>query len=454
MFTQETKRYILDNIHKKSVKEIARDLNLKERKIKRFLEEQRKKEKKTRPATETSPLVKKRRLVISIVLIISLGLAVYASSLGGKFLWDDSILVRKNLYIRDWSNIGKLVSGDISTVSTVSDFKFYRPLQMITYLADYSLWKLDERGYHITNILIHILVALSIYWLVNILYGDRLISLVTSLLFIAHPVHAGPVSYISGRSDSLGALFMLLSFIFYIKLVNKEKLGLYILMTLSYIASLLSRESSLILIALVLLYHYSFKKKIRLRNLLSLLGATLAYTLLRVILLEGLVSHAPISTTFLERLPGFFVAVTNYIKLLVFPFHIFHVEYGIGLFNFTNPRAILGILILFSSLIYAFKKKDSNNLISFSICWFFIALLPVSNVFYPLNAYMADNWLYIPSIGAFIIMAKLLTYLYKNKSFQILSLFLAVSLLSTFSYLTIKENGYFGEPIAFYKRIL
>ncbi|MFC1624164.1 tetratricopeptide repeat protein [Candidatus Omnitrophota bacterium] len=451
---QEHKVYILENIGKKSIKEIARELNLKERKIKRFLEEQKKKQKETRPARETRPpSFNKKTFFISIILIIILGVSIYANSLDGKFLWDDDILVRDNLYIRDWSNIGKLASGSISTLVSTGGFKFYRPLQMITYLVDYSLWKLDVKGYHITNILIHILVALSIYWLINILYGDRLISLVTSLLFIVHPVHAGPVSYISGRSDSLGALFMLLSFIFYIKLVNKEKVGFYIIMLLSYIASLLSREASLILIVLALLYHYSFRKKMRLRNLLSLLVIAIIYILLRLTLLKDLVSHAPISTTFLQRLPGFFVAITNYIKLLVFPFHLLHMEYGIGLFNITNPGAIIGILILFSSLIYAFRKKD-NNLISFSICWFFVALLPVSNIFYPLNAYMADNWLYIPSLGAFIIIAKGLTYLYRDKRFQILTLFFTLGLLSTFSYLTIKENKYFGEPIAFYKRVL
>ncbi|MFC1508200.1 tetratricopeptide repeat protein [Candidatus Omnitrophota bacterium] len=455
MLKSEARRYILDNIHKKSVKELARDLNLKERKIKRFLAEQKKRQKEMRPAKETkTPSFNKKTLFISIILIIILGFSVYGNSLNGKFLWDDDSLVKNNFYIRDCSNIGKLFSGEISTDTTFGEVRFYRPIQMITYLMDYSLWKLDVKGYHLTNILIHILVALSIYWLVSIFFGDSLISLLASLFFIVHPVHAGPVSYISGRSDSLGALFMLLSFIFYIKLVNKEKVSFYILMTLSYIASLLSREASFIMVALVLIYHYSFRKKIKLKNFSSLLVITLIYIILRLTILKGLISSLPISTTFLQRLPGFFVATTNYIKFLVFPFHLFHMEYGTGLFSLLNPRAILGILILFPSLIYAFRKKDNNNLISFSISWFFIALLPVSNIFYPLNAYMADNWLYIPSIGVFIILAKGLTHLYRNKRFQILTVFLMLSLLSTFSYLTIKQNEYFGEPIAFYKRTL
>ena len=74
------------------------------------------------------------------------------------------------------------------------------------------------------------------------------------LVFQTFPIIFGEI----GRSG------MLLSFIFYIKLVDKNKLGLYLLMILSYIASLLSREASLILVVLVLLYHYSFRKKIKL----------------------------------------------------------------------------------------------------------------------------------------------------------------------------------------------
>jgi len=407
----------------------------------------------------TGPMISPRKTVtvlyFHIALIIILGFSVYANSLNGQFLWDDGTFIKDNIYIKNPSYIPKIFTKDLFRGGAKKS-NYYRPLQMITYMIDYSIWRLDVRGYHLTNILLHISVALAVYWLINALYRDRLISLLTSIFFVVHPINTGPVSYISGRSDSLGALFMLFSLILYIKVLHlhKGKVGLCILMTLSYIGAVLSREGSLILPVLLLLYHYTFTKRIKLKVFSPFLVITFIYILLRVTFLRTFLAHPVSSVAFFQRVPGFFVAITNYIRLLVAPFHLFHMEYGNLLFNLASPKAILGILIVFSSLIYAVRNRNSSKLVFFSISWFFVALLPVSNLLYPLNVYMADNWLYVPSIGAFLLLAKILSYLYRKEKGKIPVFVLIVSLLSFYFYLTIKQNEYFARPIAFYKRIL
>ena len=60
----------------------------------------------------------------------------------------------------------------------------------------------------------------------------------------------------------MSLLFMLLSFIFYIKSLGKNNPIIYLLMLSSCALALLSRESALILPVLLLLYHYAFKRKI------------------------------------------------------------------------------------------------------------------------------------------------------------------------------------------------
>ncbi len=382
-------------------------------------------------------------------LIVILGLAVYANSLEGKFLWDDEALIEKNARIRDWSNIPKIFSETIGAGTKVN-FSSYRPIQIFTYMIDYSLWRLNPKGYHITNTLLHILAALSLFWLISIIFKDNLLSMFTSILFVVHPIHTEAVTYISGRADCLAAFFMLLCFAFYIKQLNSKSLITYILMLLSYILALLSRENSLILPALLLLYHYAFNKKLNVKNFTSILGILFAYILLRAtIFIPSTNTH---SFTFSQRLPGFFAAITNYLKLLILPFNL-HMEYGLKLFSFQNPKVILGIILLFSLLIFAFKKKTKNNMLFFSMFWFFIALLPSSNL-YPINAYMAEHWLYIPSIGFFLIFAKVLTYLYRTKDLKIPAIIFIISLIAFYSFLTIEQNNYWKEPLAFYERTL
>ncbi|MFC1657926.1 tetratricopeptide repeat protein [Candidatus Omnitrophota bacterium] len=396
-------------------------------------------------------LTKKQTTFISVILITILGFAVYANSLNSKFLWDDQYLVEENTYIRSWSNIPKLFTQDIAA-GAGEQFNFYRPFQTLTYMIDYSIWKLDVRGYHLSNILFHILASLSIFWLVNLLFNDKFLSLLTSIFFVVHPVHTEAISYISGRSDPLSVLFLLLCIIFYIKYLNLGRGSWLIFTILSYILAVLSRENSLILPALLLLYHYSFRKKIKITPFLSILTITLIYIILRFTALRALLSQIDAPYTLVQRIPGFFVAIATYSRLLLMPVNL-HMEYVGRLFGLTHPKVIIGIIILFSLLTYMFRAKNNRRLEFFCISWFLLTLLPVSNL-YPINAYMAEHWLYLPSVGWFILMAKGLSYFYRNKQWRILALILLIGIVVICSLLTIKQNLYWGEPLVLYERTL
>jgi tetratricopeptide (TPR) repeat protein len=395
----------------------------------------------------------KHLIVTSLILIILLGLVIYSNSLNGKFIWDDDALVKYNIYIKNWSHLTNIFSEDIGA-GAQGKYSFYRPLLMITYMIDYSLWKLDVLGYHLTNIILHILVALAIYWFINLVFEDKLLSFLASALFIVHPIHTEAVSYISGRADPLAFLFMLLAFIFYIEQLHFHKTKLYILTLSSYTLALLARENTLILPILLLLYHFSFKQKVKFKEFFSILSITFIYILLRLTVLKSLLTNVPypFHLTLFQRLSEFFVAITDYVRILLLPLHL-HMEYGLLWVRPTDPKLIIGFFILVFFLIYAARKRNKNRLISFSIFWFFIALLPFSNI-YPINAYMAEHWLYLPSLGFFLILAKALSSLYQRKEFQRFSIFIVMCLLIFYSYLTIKQNDYWKDPIVFYERTL
>lgn len=390
---------------------------------------------------------------LSVTLIAIMGFMVYANSVGGKFIWDDEILVVNNAYIKGPSSIKDIFAKDIYAGSGGERSSFYRPLQAVTYLFDYSIWGLNAKGYHLTNIFLHIITALLIYWLVNILYGNKLLSFLAGIFFAVHPVHTEVVSYISGRTDSLATLFILLSFIFYIKSMRSGGMVLYLFMVLSFISALLSRETSLILIALLLLYHYAFKTKLKTRHFITVLGISAFYVLLRFTLLRSLFSFIPpASTTLPQRIPGFFVAITNYIRILFLPFNL-HMEYGKSTFSLYEAKALLGILITVFLAVYVFKKRKKDNLVFFSVSWFFVTLFPVSNL-YPINAYMAEHWLYLPSIGFFVILARALEAVYRDRKLRLLSVVFILLLLSFYSYLTVRQNNYWNNPVSFYERTL
>jgi len=392
--------------------------------------------------------LRRQNKFIAFVLIFILGFIVYSNSLNGDFVWDDEILVKDNIYIKDWSKVIKLFAGDFGPGSFMKGY-LYRPIQMITYTVDYSFWGLRAIGYHLTNIFLHILVALAIYRLTNILFNTKILSFLTSILFVVHPVHTEAVTYISGRADSLAALFILLCLIFYIKQTTSlKKRSMYFLILFSYLLAVLSKEYSLITPMLLLVYSYTFEKKILVKEFLSILCITLIYIILRVIFIP---SHTISTGNFFQRIPGFFVAIAEYLRLLLRPFNL-HMEYGNKLFNFHDAKAIVGVSVVLLLLMYAFLKRKNDKLMVFSIFWFFVSLLPVSNL-YPINAYMAEHWLYLPSIGFFIILAKFFTLLYRTKikylkSIAIISI---TCILFFYSYLTIKQNNYWKNNLSFSK---
>lgn len=396
-----------------------------------------------------SYLFEKKTTAAAAFLIALIGLAIYANSLTGQFIWDDNFLVRDNLYIRSCSNLAEIFTTGLGAGSGKDFQYYYRPLHIASYIADYSIWKLNVIGYHLTNILLHILVALCVYWFILLLYDDKRLSFLTSIFFLVHPIQVESVASISVRGDLLSALFILLSFIFYIKLLRTNKISLYVLILLSYILALLSKENGLVLPALLLLYHYIFKKKINLRIFALILITAIAYILFRSAILK------PTSlwiVTIPERIPGFFVAITNYVRLLLFPFNL-HAEYGKQLFNFINPRAIIGIAITLFLLAYSFRKRNGGAIIFFSICWFFITLLPVSNI-YPIAFYMSEHYLYLPSMGFYLLLAYGISNLLNTKSFRIITTAFVVILVIFYSYLAIIQNNYWKNPLVFYKKTL
>ncbi len=388
---------------------------------------------------------------IFVILIIILGFTIYFNSLGGSFIWDDAGLIQGNAYLKDWSNFPQIFTKNI-WAGIGEGSSIWRPLQMMTYFVDYSLWKLDPWGYHLTNILLHLLAALALYWFVSILFNNRILALFSSLLFIAHPVHVEAVSYISGRADSLVTIFVLVAFIFYLKFLHTRRITFWIVMSLSFILALFTRENAVIFPALLIIYHFVFQKKLEIKPFLPLLGITVLYFIFRIFSINSIFSDTPIRTTLAQRFPGFLVAFTNYMGILFFPVDL-HMEYGGRLFGFFAPKAILGFIIILSLLICVFWAKNSKRLFSFAILWFFIAILPVSNL-YPLNAYMAEHWLYLPSIGFFMILGGSLTSFFEKDKFKFVALGLLICLLFIYASLTIRQNVYWKEELPFYQRTL
>ena len=391
-------------------------------------------------------------LILSMVLIMAAGFLVYANALQGDFLWDDETLVEFNPYIKDWAQLGKIFTSRLGSIAQEAG-AFYRPVQTLTYLLDYSFWRLNVVGYHLSSTIWHILTAIGVFALIQQLFGRRRLSLLTALLFVVHPIHTEAVSYISGRADPLATCFMLFAFVLYLRSMARPGFGAVAGMTACFMAALLSKEMSFILPILILFYHYAFRKPVYKKAFFTLIGTLALFALWRFFYIGTSAIAEGETPSLAARLPGIFVALTNYFRILFLPFDL-HMEYGGLLFPYGEPKAFIGLILLGLITVFVWVKRKQDPFLFFAAGWFSIALLPASNLFFPINAYMAEHWLYIPSIGFFMLIARFLVNLGEQKQLQGITVVIIVALLGFYALLTVRQNRYWNNDISFYQRML
>ena len=106
----------------------------------------------------------------SIIIIICVIILSYCNSFSHGFVGDDKYIVANNDFISSWNNFPGLFSKEYfaDAKSIFYDLYYkkmassgeltYRPLVTFSYMVDYSFWKLRPLGYHMTNMLLHILL--------------------------------------------------------------------------------------------------------------------------------------------------------------------------------------------------------------------------------------------------------------------------------------------------------
>ncbi|HTY45033.1 MAG TPA: tetratricopeptide repeat protein [Patescibacteria group bacterium] len=396
------------------------------------------------------------RSFVPLFLIAVLGCAIYANSLHGKFVLDDQFVIEQNPRIKSGLTLSKVINDDFSPGGKAR-FGFYRPLTTFSFRISYTFGKLNSSTYHLTNTILHILVALAVYWLILILFQEKLLALLTALFFVAHPVQVESVAYISDRADLLVVLCILLGLIFYVKqLEDKRVLRNTALLVLCFAAILLLKENGIVFPALLALYHACFRKPARVSVFVLLCGMAGAYLFARSFLFKVASLKAGVAHSALERVPGLFVAITNYIRLMVLPYNL-HIDYGRPLFKFSHPQALLGMGLVAAFLVYAFlyifRSKRGSPLVFFCISWFLISLAPVSNI-YPLFSYMAEHFLYLPSLGVCLLLAAGFSRLSRIKKCAYCATALAACLVLAYSALSMAQNKFWRNPQETYTRLL
>lgn len=365
-------------------------------------------------------------LLLQLALIIGLGFAVYANSLGNSFVWDDYQLIVNNDFVKSWTNLPDVFNKSYLSpfikrgccffvdYSSGSGESYYRPVVTLSYFMDYSLWRLNPFGYHLTNLTLHIINALLLYFFIRLIAPGRKIALLGSLLFALHPVNSEVVNNISFREDLLVFLFCISSFILFIKsegLRGIRRSGFYIASLILFFLALFSKEMAITLPFLLVLYDYYFVAPPRQERpwarfksrYAGYIIIALFYLWVRFFLIANN-AEPPLTYpggSFYSDILTMSRVLAAYIRWLIFPVGILvsmPAQSYLVSDSVSDPHVLASLFLIAAILAIAVKTRKKSGEISFGIFWFFIALLPVSNII-PISNYIASRYLYMPLAG-------------------------------------------------------
>ncbi len=143
------------------------------------------------------------------MLIVLISVVVYHGALSpsAEFTYDDDAIVKdsRRLNVRNWDDVHKLVWGKYWGDAYRSE-RLWRPVPLLTFAADRTLFGRGPAGFHRTNVGLHALASLFVLFLLRRLLVARRLALAGALLFAAHPIHAEAVTGIVGRTEVLALL--------------------------------------------------------------------------------------------------------------------------------------------------------------------------------------------------------------------------------------------------------
>lgn len=370
-------------------------------------------------------LIKRQALISSIFLAILIAL-VYSNTFRNLWFLDDIPNILHNDAIQLDTLSLESIKNTLFAAPGNGD-NLYRPVPMFTFALNWYFGGSDVFGYHIVNLIIHILAAIGIFFLISSLYDTpRLktladkdffyIAFAAASLWALNPVQTQAITYIVQRMASLAALFYIYAMLSYV-LARRNPVSkswpLYLLTILFFILSTLSKENGILLPCSLLLIELIFitEHRISLRSisLILFLGALLSYPLFLLVTsakFNFLSGYDGRSFTMTERLLTEPRIVIYYISLLLFPEPsrlslVYDFPMSTTLLSpWTTLGAIISLLCMAIGAMLLYRKTP---ILSFAILFFLLnhvvesTILPLELVFEHRN--------YLPSIFFFWPMA-------------------------------------------------
>lgn len=193
--------------------------------------------------------VPSRVTITAICLCLAaINLAVFGQTFRYDFVnFDDDLYVYNAPAIK-----AGLTSKGVVLAFTAPHARNWHPLTTISHMLDCQLYGLNASGHHATNVFLHAVATLLLFWILRRMTGAVWKSAIFAGLFAIHPLHVESVAWVSERKDVLSAVFFFLMLGAYVRYVRAPSVFRYLVVAALFAAGLMSK-SMLVTAPLVLL---------------------------------------------------------------------------------------------------------------------------------------------------------------------------------------------------------
>lgn len=405
------------------------------------------------------------RLGAASFLLILVAAIIYGQMWQFEFLtWDDPMYVTGNRNV-----FTGLTLENIQWAFQTRYFGLWNPLTWVSLMADASFWGKNPGGFHMTSLALHASAAVALFLFLAFGTGAFWRSLVVALLFAVHPLQVESVAWISGRKDTLVALFSFLTLLFHCRWCQSQQRQYLVLTYLVAVCAGLSKPMAVSLpVMLVLsdiwpLQRFDFIKH-PMRSLLQscrekwpLFAAAAVLAIWTMIPAKNSGLHAMTAEQVLslpDRLQVAGAAYGVFLWKMLWPvelsfFHPLTLPYPI--YQYLAP---LFLLLIAGG--YAWRVRATQPFVIAGLAWYCLTLLPVSGII-QISAHRyayADRYAYLPLVGIYIALIWLIPDIFRSKLSKLLILTGGLMVLAALSATAYWQAGHWRDSIALHQRAI
>jgi len=401
---------------------------------------------------------------LSFYFLIGITYFIYLPGTSGIFLFDDVPNLSPMGQYKDLSNLDNFFLFILEGFSGPTG----RPISLATFFLNDNTWPSQPRDFIRTNILIHLINGVLLFWLsikLSRVFGFKNnsqlgFSLLVTAFWILHPMHTTSVLYVIQRMTILSATFMLVAILFY--LYGRQKMFYHRIRGLSIlflgvgtflILAILSKENGILLVTYILVIEFFL-----FRPFLKSPPKSFNFWLIPAIVLPfiALIVYLALMTnpdsfmrrdfSLSERLLTETRILLDYLKNIILPdmrnITIFHDDFEISKNLFTPWTTLPSIAIIVSGTISIFILRKRYPVLTFGLAWFLAGHLIESTVI-PLELYF-EHRNYLPMLGIFITISWYLISFYKTKKTIVIAIISIILILNSF--ILYQSTTLWGKP--------